>query len=108
MASNSVSWFAVAEYIAEALAEANAIPPGAGTASWRALDDRNPLKSLALIVAGGAHVLDVEARQEARAEASNAIAGSADWPAVAREILELDDARRRGVRIERSAARDGS
>lgn len=100
--SRQTSYASVAAFIAELLAQVNnAVPPGAGTPAWCALDPADPMKSLSLIVAGGAHVLSVEATQEALAEASKAVAASADWPKVAREIQQLDAARKAGVRIER-------
>jgi hypothetical protein len=101
--SRQVAYWPVAEFIATALAQANTLPPGAGTPAWCALADSDPLKALGLMVAGGAHVLDVEAAQEARAEASKAIAAAVDWRAVATEVRELAGARRRGVRIERQS-----
>jgi hypothetical protein len=102
--SRMVAWWPVHEFIAQALAQANAVPPVAGTPAWQALADTDPLKLLAVAVAGEHHVLRVETAQDQQAEASKAIAESADWPAVAREINQLSNARRTGIRIERRAS----
>jgi hypothetical protein len=103
--SRTVTYSPVLEFIAALIAQANnTVPPGAGTPAWCALADGDPLKVLSLVVAGGAHVLDIEAAQQARAEASKAIAAAADWPAIAREVQQLHAARRAGTRIERTAS----
>jgi len=78
--------------------------PDAGTPAWAALADADPRKLLALAVEGEHIVLHREIRQEALAEASKDIAAAADWPAVGREIQQLDAARRSGIRIERRGA----
>ena len=99
--SRTVSWWETYTYTAALLAQADTVPPVAGTAAWRALDDRDPSKLLALALAGIHHVLRMETAQEAAADASKAIAASTDWRAVATEIRQLADARRAGTRIER-------
>lgn len=98
--SRAVSWWPVHEFVTALIAQADNIPV-AGTPAWCALADGDPGKLLAVAVAGSHHVLRVEMAQEARAEASKAIAGAVDWPAVSREFRQLDDARRSGIRIER-------
>lgn len=101
--SRAVSWWPVHEFLAAVLAQADTAPPLAGTPAWLALADHDPAKLLALAVAGEHHVLRMEIAQESRAEASKAIASSADWSKVSREIRTRADARRSGTRIERKA-----
>lgn len=83
--SRAVSWWPVHEFITALVAQANTLPV-AGTPSWCAMDDADPRKLLALAVAGEHHVLRMETAQEARAEASKAIAALAEWPKIAAEI----------------------
>lgn len=74
--------------------------PYPGTISWLDLPDGSPVKKAALLLAASHHVLRLEIEQEAKAEASKAVAASADWPAIAREVQELAGARKSGTRIE--------
>lgn len=87
--SRSVAWWPVHEFITAFVAQANT-PPVAGTPAWCALDDADPGKLLALAAAGEHWVLRMEIAQEARAEASKAVAASTDWRRVAREVTQLD------------------
>ena len=100
-ASRAVAWWPVQSFVAQVLAQANSAPPMAGTPAWCALADSDPAKLLAVAVAGSHHVLRMETAQQAHAEASKAIAASADWPKVANEIRQRAEARRTGARIER-------
>lgn len=100
-ASQQVNWAITHDFLEAARAQANSGPlPWAGTPAWAAMPDGDPRKLLALAVAGEHHVLRVEVAQTARAEASRAISGAADWSAVAREI----HGRRSSARIPRQAA----
>ncbi len=101
-ASRSVSWWPVHVFIAAAVAQAEHLPD-AGTPAWCALADDDPAKLLALAAEGEHVILFREMAQEAKAEASKAVAAAADWPKVARELQQLDAARRSGARIERVA-----
>lgn len=83
LTSQQVSWWSVHEFIAAMVAHANALP-SAGTPAWCALPDADPNKLLALAVAGEHHVLRVETAQAAMADASRAVAASADWTRVGR------------------------
>jgi hypothetical protein len=103
--SRTVSWQAVHAY-AVTLATGLGVDlseclPFPGALSWLALPDDSPVKKASMLLAASQRVLHVEIDQEARAEASKAIADAADWPQVAREIQQLDAARRSGARIER-------
>ena len=90
--SRAVSWWPCHEFITALVARYNDLPT-AGTPAWCGLDDGDPRKLIALAVAGEHHVLRMETAQEARAEASKAIATAADWPAVAREVRQLAEFR---------------
>jgi len=92
IASQQVSWWSVHEFLAALVSQANTLPV-AGTPSWCALDDSDPVKLLAVAVAGEHHVLRMEIAQEARCEAAKAVAASTDWPKVAREIQQREDFR---------------
>jgi len=83
-AAQQVSWWDTHVFISTLTADLN-LPP-AGTPEWCAMSDADPRKLLALAVAGEHHVLRVETAQQARADASKAVAGAADWSKVAREI----------------------
>jgi len=98
--SQQRDWWPVHQFLEAVVAQANYGPiPAAGTPSWCALSDGDPRKLLAVAIDGEHQVLRIETAQEQRAEASKAIAGSADWPQIARDIQ-----RRSGVRIPRKVA----
>jgi hypothetical protein len=90
--SRSVAWWPTHEFITALVAQYNDLPE-AGTPRWCALSDTDPRKLIALAAAGEHHVLRMEIAQEARAEASKAIAAAADWPVVAREIQQRTEFR---------------
>lgn len=102
--SRAVSWWPVHLWVTARIRPLGEIPM-AGTPAWCLLDDDDPRKEAAVLDFGQHHALRVETAQEQAAEASKAVAAAADWPAVAREVLELADARRSGVRIEREVGR---
>lgn len=96
-ASQEVSWWATHMFITEVVTQANTTLPSAGTPAWRALDDADPRKLLALAVAGEHHILRVEIGQDAIADAGEAISESEDWSKVSRDVQrrrEIDDLRR--------------
>ncbi len=103
IASRSVSWWEVHQFVAAAVAQAEHLPD-AGTPAWCSLADDDPAKLLAVAVAGEHHVLRVEIAQEQHADASKAVSAAADWKQAARELQHLDAARRSGTRIDRSVA----
>lgn len=91
--SQEVSWWSTHLFIEALLAQANCGPlPMAGTPAWCALADDDPRKLLALAAAGEHHVLRVETAQEARAQASKAVASAVDWPRVARRMRHRSEA----------------
>ncbi len=100
--SRSVAWWPVHEFLAALLAHVNDLP-AAGTPAWCLLGDGDPRKLLAVAAAGEHHVLRVEMAQEAHADASKAVAATADWSTVASEIQQRASATAAGIRIERVA-----
>ena len=88
VSSRQVSWWSVHEYVTR-LTEALVDWPAAGTPAWCDLDDGDPLKTAAVADAAQHHALRQEIAQEARAEASKAIAAGADWPSIATQIHQL-------------------
>ncbi|AYE97909.1 hypothetical protein C0J29_27060 [Mycobacterium paragordonae] len=98
--SQQRAWWPVHQFLEAVVALANYGPiPAAGTPSWCALADGDPRKLLAVAIDGEHQVLRIETAQEQRAEASKAIAGSADWSTTARSI-----GRHREVYIPRRSA----
>ncbi|OMB93207.1 hypothetical protein A5732_16790 [Mycobacterium colombiense] len=59
--------------------------PQVGSPAWCALEE-GPVRLAALLDAAQHWALRLELCQEARAQASQAIAGALDWPEVSREI----------------------
>ncbi|WP_100484949.1 DUF2742 domain-containing protein [Mycobacteroides abscessus] len=86
-ASLEVSWWAVHEFIIAVVRQANTSLPIAGTPAWCALADGDPRKLLALAVAGEHHVLRIELDQDARNQASKAIAAAIDWGRISNATL---------------------
>jgi hypothetical protein len=66
-----------------------------GTPAWVSLDDHDPQQRLikwAAALDGGQHwALRLDLNQEARAEASRAVAGAADWTQIGRDIHARND-----------------
>jgi hypothetical protein len=58
----------------------------AGTPEWCNLPDDDPVKLAALLDAAQHWALRLETNQLAQTAAAEAIAGAADWPAIARGI----------------------
>lgn len=94
--SGSVAWWPVLLFVADRLGvEPTAVPelsrqlPLLGTPSWCALADDDPVKLAAVLDGGCRHALRVELGQEARADASKAVADAVDWRAVANELSAL-------------------
>ena len=81
MTSRQVAWWPVHELVAEVLDQVGDWPL-LGTPAWCALDDDDPRKWAALLDAAQHWALRLDVEQEARAEASRAIAGAADWRAI--------------------------
>lgn len=101
--ARSVSWLPVHRFITPVLDAVKAWPT-VGTPAWCSLAHDDPAKWAAILDGGQHHALRLELGQAALADASKAIAESADWPAAARELQQLAAARSAGVRIEREAS----
>lgn len=98
-----MSWLAVHRFVLPMLTKVGSWPM-LGTAAWRALATDDPARWASLLDGGQHWALRLELNQEALAQASKDVASAADWPAVAREALQRDSARKSGVRIERRPA----
>ena len=90
VSSHQVSWWSVHEFVAEVLNQVNGWPL-LGTPTWCSLAHDDPRKWAAVIDGGQHHALRLELNQEARADASRAISGAVDWPALSREIMRRTD-----------------
>lgn len=97
--SQEVSWWATHQFISALVGQANTTLPPAGTPAWRALDDSDPRKLIALAIAGEHHVLRTEIGQGQRALAAEDVWAGEDWTDVARQVQrrrEIDELRRAG------------
>lgn len=81
--SRTVDWWSVHQFVLPTLEGVRSWPM-AGTLTWQHLPDDHPAKLAALYDAAQHWALRVDSCQEAMADASKAIAASADWPATAR------------------------
>ena len=97
-ASRQVSWRQVHRFVQPVLDQVHDWPM-LGTPAWCNLSDADPRKWCALLDGARHWALRVEGCQEARADASQALSGAADWGAVGWEIR-----RRRGVYVPREVA----
>ncbi len=97
--SRQVAFWEVHELIQPVLNQVNDWP-ALGTPAWCSLTDDDPRKWCALLDGAQQWALYLELRQEARADASKAIAAAADWTSVASDIQ-----RRSGVYIPRAVDR---
>ena len=92
MGSAAVSWWSLHEHVAPFLERVGSWPM-VGSVEWQQLADDDPRKLAAIFDAAQHHALRVETAQEARAEASRAIASAADWPKIGRELQRLTEFR---------------
>lgn len=103
-ASGQVSWFETYCYSVR-LANGHDVQlsslPLPGTALWCGMGDDDDRKLLALVLGGVRDALRNDTYQSQMAEASKAVAASADWSAVARWNRDRAAARASGVYIER-------
>jgi hypothetical protein len=90
--SQQVSWLSVHEFVGAGLNQVNDWPM-LGTPAWCSLAHDDPRKWCSLLDAAQHHALRLELNQEARAEASKAVSGAADWPHIAREIQQINNFR---------------
>lgn len=93
--SRQVSWLEVHTFVDALVAQANCGElPWPGTPSWCELSAGDPRKLLALAQFGEHHALRVETAQQARADASRAVSNAVDWPAVSREMAQINSFRK--------------
>lgn len=104
LGSRTVDWWAVHTFVLPILEEVKSWPM-AGTLAWQLLDDTEPAKWASLLDCSRHWVLRVDTAQEDVADASKAVAASADWPAIGREMLQR---RTSGVYIPRREDDDTS
>ncbi|QZT56761.1 DUF2742 domain-containing protein [Mycolicibacterium austroafricanum] len=93
-ASREVSFYPVYQLLSPLLADPSLIP---GTPVWAALDDTDPVKWQAILWAAMWWTVAEDARQEAIAEAGEAIWEGGDWSDAARRLMrrrEIDALRR--------------
>jgi hypothetical protein len=84
ISSRSVRWETVHAYVEPVLARHPGWPM-VGTDAWEQADD--PTRVAALFDAARHWALHVENCQRAAADASKAVAASADWPSLAKRIV---------------------
>lgn len=102
--SSQVNWYDGVHLFVKPWLAAVASWPMAGTIAWQLLDDTDPTKWAAILDAAQHHILRLELNQEARAEASRAVSCAADWPEVAREMLQLQSFRAARPWLRRAAS----
>jgi hypothetical protein len=90
--SQAVNWLTVHRWVTPLLESARSWPM-AGSVAWCQLPDDDPRKLAAVFDAARHWALRVDACQEARAEASKAVAASTDWSKVATELRRLREFR---------------
>lgn len=99
VASRTVDWWSVHQYVEPFLRELGCRPPMAGTLPWTELADHDPAK-LAAVLDGGRHwALRVDLAQAALADASRDVAEAEDWAALGRRMRS-----RNGIYIPREVA----
>lgn len=79
--------------------------PLVGSVEWCRLADDDPRKWVAVLDGGQHWALRIEGHQRALAEASKAVAASADWAAVSREVRQRAEFRKANPWAVRKAVR---
>lgn len=79
--------------------------PLPGTPSWCALPDSDPAKMASLLAVARYWAFDAACRQEAKAEASEAIAGAAPWGRIGQELQQRRKVIADGAYIERRSSK---
>jgi hypothetical protein len=86
VSSQQVSWWAVREFVAAVLEQANGWPL-LGTPAWCSLAHDDPQKWAALLDAAQHWALRLETCQRELAQASRDVSDAADWSAIATAIF---------------------
>lgn len=103
MYGQQVDWWSVHQYVEFYLSRVGSWPM-AGSVEWDALEDHDERKMAALLDAARHYALRVDAAQAALVDAAVAVQSAADWSQVSREVNELRNARKSGIRIDRRVA----
>lgn len=88
--ARTVDWWTVHQFVIEWLSRVESWPL-VGTLEWQRLTDDDARKWASLLDAAQHWALRVEAAQDARAEASRAVAAATDWAAVSSELRQIRD-----------------
>jgi Protein of unknown function (DUF2742) len=88
--SRQVNWWTVHEFVGAVLHQVDDWPM-LGTPAWCSLAHDDPRKWAALLDGAQHWALRMDSCQEARCEASRAVSGAVDWPALSREIRTRAD-----------------
>lgn len=92
--SREVNYYAVYQFLAPHLGDPSVIP---GTPVWADLRDSDPAKWRAVLWAAMWWAVTEDARQDAVAQANQAISAAEDWGQVSRQVQrrrEIDELRR--------------
>jgi Protein of unknown function (DUF2742) len=93
--SRSIHWWPFRAWVQRRVPEhLEGSAPMAGSDEWFALDDSDPMKLAAVLIAAEHHVLRCETAQEHMAEAARAISAAADWPQIAQQVRDRAEFRR--------------
>ena len=85
--ARAVSWWNAHLFVARWIEDVGAFPL-IGSVEWQQLADDAPRKWAAILDAAQHWALRVETAQQAECQASHAISGAADWPAIASHIRD--------------------
>lgn len=114
--TDGLDWSAVKDFLARrpvvpTLTKIGApvVLPVAGSPEWAVLNDGDPRKTAALIVAGSRWVLEQQLdgmrwQRSALKQAAVGVSEARDWAAVARRVRDRDEAIRSGAYIPRKAS----
>jgi Protein of unknown function (DUF2742) len=90
LASRSVDWWSVHQYVEPLLQEVGSWPM-AGSLAWQRLDDDDPAKRAALYDSSQHWVLRVDTSQAALAQASRDVSAAYNWAEIARSIRQRNE-----------------
>lgn len=103
VASRSVSWWSVHEFVQKYLETAGHYPT-AGTPAWCELADGDRRKWAALLDFAQHHALRVETAQQQQAQASRDISAATNWTRIGAEVVQRNEFRDARPWIKRRAA----
>jgi len=103
ISNREVDWYSVAKFAEPLLARFTSLPLP-GTPQWCSLLDTDPAKLTACINVARFWAFDAACRQEAMADAAEAIWEAADWTAIRQALQRRSKAVADGVYIPRRSA----